>query len=253
MDRPNHGTTDYTDYAEAYDTVLRAQRRHRAAIIITSTTRAITIVPLQYITGSNHFKKLSQELRVATPADKPFRVIAGAFYQHQTNDILQEYHVDNLAADLSVNGVPGSIWLTKRASHRPRLCAVWRSELRHHAADHADRRRPLLQVQQHRLRFRRLRPQPGLHPGRGQRRYPRRTPRAAPRPASRSASRPAAIRFANSQLNGTDTTLILDGALPGTPCINVGRFRERQDRAQAEQGRRLHLPLQRDLEAARRD
>jgi outer membrane receptor protein involved in Fe transport len=28
----------------------------------------------------------------------------------------------------------------------------------------------------------------------------------------------------DSQLNGTDTTLILDGALEGTPCIDVGRF-----------------------------
>ena len=32
----------------------------------------------------------------------------------RSNDILQEYHVDNLAADLSVNGRPGLIWLTKQ-------------------------------------------------------------------------------------------------------------------------------------------
>src|SRR5699024_1105403 len=55
-----------------------------------------------------------QELRVASPADKPFRVIGGAFYQRQSNDILQEYRVDNLAADLSVNGRPGLLWLTKQ-------------------------------------------------------------------------------------------------------------------------------------------
>src|SRR4030095_8847915 len=38
----------------------------------------------------------------------------GAFYQRQSNDILQEYRVDNLAALLSVNGRPGLIWLTKQ-------------------------------------------------------------------------------------------------------------------------------------------
>ena len=51
---------------------------------------------------------------VATPADKPLRLIAGAFYQRQSNNILQEYHVDNLAASLSVNGRPGLLWLTKQ-------------------------------------------------------------------------------------------------------------------------------------------
>ena len=72
------------------------------------------IDPTQYIVGSNYFKKLSQEIRIASPADKPFRVIAGAFYQRQSNDIFQNYRVDNLADDLSVNGRPGTLWLTKQ-------------------------------------------------------------------------------------------------------------------------------------------
>jgi outer membrane receptor protein involved in Fe transport len=35
----------------------------------------------------------------------------------------------------------------------------------------------------------------------------------------------------DSELNGTDTTLILDGALNGTPCINVGRFEDGEIKA----------------------
>ena len=70
--------------------------------------------PQQYIDGTNHFKKLSQEIRIASPADQPFRVIAGAFYQRQTNFILQEYIVDGLSAELSVNGLPGPLWLTQQ-------------------------------------------------------------------------------------------------------------------------------------------
>ena len=84
-----------------------------------------TISPQQYIVGTNHFRKQSQELRFASPADKPFRVIAGAFYQRQTNFIHQDYKVDNLAPDLSVNGFPGTLWLTqqKRAEGTMRYSA----------------------------------------------------------------------------------------------------------------------------------
>ena len=55
---------------------------------------------------------MSQELRIATPVDRPFRALVGAFYQRQSNDILQRYHVDDLADSLSVPGYPGLIWLT---------------------------------------------------------------------------------------------------------------------------------------------
>ena len=41
-------------------------------------------------------------------------MIAGAFYQRQTNFIHQDYQVDDLAAELSVNGLPGTLWLTQQ-------------------------------------------------------------------------------------------------------------------------------------------
>jgi iron complex outermembrane receptor protein len=57
---------------------------------------------------------MSHELRIASPQSNPFRVIAGAFYQRQSNDIFQNYLIDNLAPNLSVNGLPGTLWLTKQ-------------------------------------------------------------------------------------------------------------------------------------------
>ena len=146
MDRPNHGVADYTEYADAYDDYYETDTAASANYHYYFDDAGNPIDSAQYIIGSNHFKKMSQELRIATPADKPFRVIAGAFYQHQANDILQEYHVDNLAADLSVNGRPGLIWLTKEKRIDRDYARVRRSQLRHHAADHADRRRALLQI-----------------------------------------------------------------------------------------------------------
>src|SRR6476469_10626939 len=56
---------------------------------------------------------MSHELRIASPADQPIRFIGGAVYQRQSNDILQDYKVDGLGSLLSVNGVPGTLWLTK--------------------------------------------------------------------------------------------------------------------------------------------
>ena len=115
MNRPTSSLNDYVDYVDAYNayyidlgyaSILDYQYYFDNAGNIVS--------PAQYITGGNHFKKLSQELRIASPADKRFRVIGGAFYQRQSNDILQEYRVDGLSDDLSVNGHPGLLWLTKQ-------------------------------------------------------------------------------------------------------------------------------------------
>ncbi|MGJ3627660.1 TonB-dependent receptor domain-containing protein [Sphingomonas sp. MMS24-JH45] len=73
-----------------------------------------TIDPRQRVIGRDHFKKLSQELRVASPADEPFRIVAGGFYQRQSNLIFQDYRIANLGTDLSVNGYPGTLWLTRQ-------------------------------------------------------------------------------------------------------------------------------------------
>ena len=116
MDRPTYGVNDYADYADVYDqlyqTVLPGY--NGLAYFYFQDSAGNFINPQQYIIGTNHFKKLSQELRFASPADKPVRLIAGLFYQRQSNFIHQDYKIDNLAPDLSVNGHPGTLWLTQQ-------------------------------------------------------------------------------------------------------------------------------------------
>ena len=68
------------------------------------------IDPRQKIVATDHFRKMSHEFRIASPSDQPFRVIAGAFYQRQSNLIHQDYQVPGLAPNLSVNGFPGTFW-----------------------------------------------------------------------------------------------------------------------------------------------
>src|SRR5438270_835395 len=113
MDRPTYGLSDYTDYADAYDR-LYASYGGLGYYFYYTDAAGNQVNPQQFIIGTNHFKKLSQELRIASPADKPFRVIAGLFYQRQTNFIHQDYKVDNLDPLLSVNGFPGTLWLTQQ-------------------------------------------------------------------------------------------------------------------------------------------
>ena len=221
MDRPNHSTTDYTDYSEAYDKYYEPSGGI-ASYYYYFDDAGNPIPPLQYIKGSNHFKKLSQELRVATPADKPFRVIAGAFYQRQYNQIIQEYHVDNLAADLSVNGRPGLIWLTKE--HRiDRDYAVFGEANfditpqitltgggRWYKFDNTV------------FGFAGFGRNPAFFQGADDN----------PPPNAAGSSRTGVAQcittsgdsLRDSQLHGTDTTFILDGVLSGTPCINVADF-----------------------------
>src|SRR6266404_1886544 len=102
-DRPNYGLSDYTDYADAYDRLYSSVGGLGYYFYYTDAA-GNQVNPQQFIVGTNHFKKMSQELRIASPADQPIRVIAGGFLQRQTNAIHQDYKVDNLDPLLSVNG-----------------------------------------------------------------------------------------------------------------------------------------------------
>ncbi len=115
MDRPRYSTSDYTDYTDAYNAYYQSLGYLGILDYQTYVDNAGNVIsPRQHITGTDHFQKMSQELRVATPADKPIRAILGAFYQDQKNHIFQNYLVDSLATDLSVTGYPGSIWVTNQ-------------------------------------------------------------------------------------------------------------------------------------------
>jgi len=111
MDRPQESLGDYTDYIDAYDAAYESSGGI-ASFFYYQDSAGHLIVPQQYIVGTEHFKKLSQEVRLATPKENRARALVGAFYQHQSNHIFQNYLVPNLDPNLSVNGWPGTIWLT---------------------------------------------------------------------------------------------------------------------------------------------
>ena len=113
LDRKDYSSSDYTDYAEAYDS-LYSSVGGIAGYFYYQNAAGLTIDPRQRVIGSDHFKKMSQEFRVASPSTDRFRIVAGAFYQRQSNKIHQDYQVAGLAPLLSVNGLPGTLWLTQQ-------------------------------------------------------------------------------------------------------------------------------------------
>jgi outer membrane receptor protein involved in Fe transport len=113
LDRKTYQINDYTDYAEAYD-ALYADYGGLAGYFYLEDNGGNDIDPRQFIIGTDHFRKMSQEFRIASPQDERFRVVAGLFYQRQSNEIHQDYIVPGLASALSVNGLPGTLWLTEQ-------------------------------------------------------------------------------------------------------------------------------------------
>ncbi len=113
LDRKINSSNDYTDYAEAYDD-LYSGVGGLAGYFYFQDNAGNTINPSQHIIGRDHFTKMSHELRIASPADKRLRLVAGLFYQRQFHRIHQDYQVTGLGAQVSVNGFPGTLWLTQQ-------------------------------------------------------------------------------------------------------------------------------------------
>jgi outer membrane receptor protein involved in Fe transport len=113
LDRKDLQSSDYTDYSEAYDN-LYSSVGGLAYYFAYWDKNGNNIDPRQRVVGTDHFKKMSQEFRVASPSTDRFRIVAGAFYQRQSNDIHQDYQITGLAPELSVNGWPGTLWLTQQ-------------------------------------------------------------------------------------------------------------------------------------------
>ncbi len=113
FDRKINSSSDYTDYAEAYDQ-LYARSGGLAYYFAFIDNAGNTIDPRQRIVGADHFTKHSEEFRIASPTTDRFRVVAGLFYQRQTHLIHQDYQIPGLGSQVSVNGSPGTLWLTQQ-------------------------------------------------------------------------------------------------------------------------------------------
>jgi len=227
MHRPTDSKSDYSEYTAVYDDYYESYGG-LANYAYFFDNAGNPIDPTQWIHGTNNFKKLSQELRIASPQENRFRVLGGAFYQRQSNDIFQDYRVDNLADSLSVNGRPGTLWLTKQkrvdrdyalfgeASFdvTPTITLTGGGryyKFRNTVFGFAGFGRDPLFIQ--------TPPDGDPLPG-------------SPPPNAVGSTKTgvaqcftvSGLTLRQAQIAGADTTLIHEGELSGTPCINVGEF-----------------------------
>ena len=107
LKRKTETQSDYSDYAYFYDALAGYGNYFY-------DNAGNLVNPNQYIQGIDRYNKTFGELRVASPADAPFRVIAGLFYQRQSHNIEQNYIIDNIADSITVTGTASNIWLTKQ-------------------------------------------------------------------------------------------------------------------------------------------
>jgi len=107
MQRQIDSRSDYVDYAYFYDALAGY-----GAYFYDNNGDLVN--PNQYIIADDSFTRLTQELRFTTPAERPVRLVAGAFYQRQTHNIEQNYIVDDIADSITVPGTASNIWLTKQ-------------------------------------------------------------------------------------------------------------------------------------------
>jgi outer membrane receptor protein involved in Fe transport len=228
MHRPTSGVSDYIEYSYAYDVAYENNQDDTpgggvAYYYYFQNDAGETIDPTQYIIGGNNFKKMSQELRIASPADQPLRFIAGAFYQHQSNDILQDYRVDGLGSLLSVNGLPGTLWLTKqkRIDRDYALFGEVSFDVTPQITLTGGGR--YYKFNNTVFGFAGFGRNPAFIQGEDNDVPPNAA--ASSRTGVAQCFTASGDTLRESQLNGTDTVLIGD-PLNGTPCVNVGRFED---------------------------
>jgi outer membrane receptor protein involved in Fe transport len=107
MQRQIDAQSDYVDYAYFYDRIAGY-----GSYFYDNNDDLVN--PNQYIISDDSFTRMTHELRVTSPADRPIRLVAGAFYQRQTHNIEQNYIIDNIADSITVPGTASNIWLTKQ-------------------------------------------------------------------------------------------------------------------------------------------
>ena len=98
-------TSDYSDYAFLYDTYYASTPDYFGNNFRNNAGTLIN--PAQVVSQDERFTKQSHELRIASPSSDRLRIVAGLFYQRQTNNWRNLYTVPGLADAQSVTGLPG--------------------------------------------------------------------------------------------------------------------------------------------------
>ncbi|WP_296677170.1 TonB-dependent receptor [Novosphingobium sp.] len=100
FERKVDSTSDYSYYSVAYDT-------YGSYATYFPDGKGGFLDPTQSVVLGDKYTKLTQELRVSSPSDMPFRLTAGLFMQHQTDTVRADYKVAGITAAPLPSWFPG--------------------------------------------------------------------------------------------------------------------------------------------------
>lgn len=107
--RDIHNDADYSDYSYFYDAYYASAPSYFGDNFLDNNGNPID--PSMSTNSTDTFGKQSHELRIASDPSNRWRLVAGVFYQRQTNHTRDEYRVANLADSLSITGLPGVLYM----------------------------------------------------------------------------------------------------------------------------------------------
>ena len=111
LDRKVDNLVDYSQYSIAYD--AQAIQNSYAYTRFLDASGNLLDRPVQYTRNIDKYTKMSQELRVSSPAEYRFRATAGLFYQRQTDNIRAEFDLPGLPVYYEVAGQQNVYYLSQ--------------------------------------------------------------------------------------------------------------------------------------------
>jgi len=125
FERNVHNVVDYSGYTVAYDaysqyagatgTITRFQNCAQGTPANNCDGKGGPLVdPTQFTDNHDQYTKLSQELRVTSPADYRLRGTTGLFYQRQSDNIRAAYSLNDLPAYYAIDGSPNVLYLSQQ-------------------------------------------------------------------------------------------------------------------------------------------
>ena len=102
FDRRVENLADYSEYSVAYDKFQGYDYTYFP------TSSGGFLDPTQQVHNHDEYTKQSHELRIATPTGDRLKLVAGLFYQRQTDRIVADYYINGLAGIPNSPSVPKS-------------------------------------------------------------------------------------------------------------------------------------------------
>ncbi|MBP8098527.1 MAG: TonB-dependent receptor, partial [Arenimonas sp.] len=111
LTRDLESESDYSDYAFWYDAYYHSVGYTNYFY----DDNGDYINPSQLIHGEDNWKRTSHELRISSPQENRFRVLAGLFWQDQEHKILQQYYTaGDFTSYFEVTDWTDTLWLTNQ-------------------------------------------------------------------------------------------------------------------------------------------